>query len=210
MSSQGTSLTPESEGLQLPEGIELLEKVGAGRFNRVYRVNYQGETLALKAYSPRAVDFYRKKFSKNIAVLEMAQNRQYRKVPELVPYTAKPIRVIGQDGQSSLCFLQEFIDGLTLDAVIAKVGHFPGSVMAAGESIDRVCEEKNLDGLDQFMQNVLVREVNGQWLPVLHDFKHVAQPRTGTVSGPSLLSRIGLGRKGMKRPGFLGQWDRLG
>ena len=173
MTTQGASLSPESEGLQLPEGIELIEKVGAGKFNRVYKATYQGETLALKAYSPRAVDFYRKKHKTNIAVFEMAQNRKFRKVSELVPFTAKPIRVIGQDGKSSLCFLQEFVDGISITQLAERLSHLPHSVMTAGETIDRVCEEQGIEGVDQFMQNILVREVNGNWMPALHDFKHV-------------------------------------
>lgn len=204
-------MDPQSEGLRLPEGLELLEKIGASKSASVYKASYMGETIALKAYTARAIDWYRKKQDVNLAVFEMSQNRAFRKVAALVPYTAKPLRVIGQDGQSSLCFLQEFVDGLSLGALTEKLGRVPGSLLTAGELIDRTCEDEGLEGLDQFMQNILLRERSGQWVPVLHDFKHIPVPRAATGKNSSLLARLGLGRKDSARAGagFLGEWRML-
>ena len=201
-------MNAQNAGLTLPAGIELIEKVAAGRMSTIYKARFMGETVALKNYSARAVDWYRKKHDRNIAIFEMSQNRNFRKVPALVPYTAKPLRVIGQDGSCSLCFLQEFVEGLTIDQLTAKLGRLPGSVLSAGELIDRTCRDEGLEGLDLFMRNVLLRESSGQWLPVLHDFKHLPTPRPSKASGGRFLARLGLGRqKVVGRTGFLKDWE---
>lgn len=195
--------------LDLPDGIEVLDPLGGGRYGQVYKARFQGEDVALKTYTQRAIDWYRKKLNVNIAVHEMARNREFRKVPALVPYTAKPLRVIGQDGKGTLCFLQEFIDGLTLEQLAEKVGHLPHSLLSAGKLIDRSCEEAGLEGVDTIMREVLVRQQSGQWVPVMYDFKHPPQARPARGGGGSLLARLGLGRGKTARSGFLQDWERL-
>jgi hypothetical protein len=207
--TQGLSLSPESEGLTLPNDLELLEVIGTGKLCRVYKAMYQGEMVALKSYSQQAVTLYRKKLNKNIAVFEMLQNRAFRKVPELLPYTAKPVRVIGQDGKLSLCYLQEFVDGPTLEELVSQTGHFPGSLITTGEAIDRICEEQGVEGVDQFMEGVRVREHAGVWTPIMFDFKHFPLPRTSSGNGGFFFRSLSLGKKGPPRKGFLKNWDEL-
>ena len=208
MTTQGSSLSPESEGLTLPPDLELLEILGTGKLSRVYKALYKGETVALKAYSMQAVNLYRRKLNKNIAVYEMLQNRNFRKVPELVPYSAKPLRVIGQDGKFSLCYLQEFIDGPNLEELTAQLGQLPGSVVSAGEAIERISDEKGIRGLDQLMKDVRMRENQGLWTPVLFDFKHIPADREKANKGNFLFKKLSFGRR-KGRPGFLGDWDEL-
>ncbi len=139
----------------------------------------------------------------------MSQNRAFRKVPALLPYTAKPIRVIGQDGRFSLCFLQEFIDGLTVEELGAKLGHLPEGLFQVGRVIAQTCEDEGIQGIDQFMRNTLVRKKAGQWFPVIHDFKHVPAEGSKKKSAPSFLSRLGLGGKGAQETGFIKEWRAL-
>lgn len=205
-SAQGSSISPESEGLILPPGLELLEKLGKGSMCTVYKAHYQGETVALKVYSDKAVKWYRDKHSSNIAVIEMAQNRAFRKVPALLPYTAKPIRVLGQDGRHTLCFLQEFVDGFTVEDLGAHLGTLPEGLIQVGQVIAQSCEDEGLEGIEQFMQNTKVREKAGQWFPVIHDFKHIPTETGKKKSGPSLLSRLGLGGKNRREARFVSDW----
>ncbi len=203
------TLDAAAEGLTLPPGIELLEKLGSGRAGSVFKAHYQGEVIALKAYKASAADWYKKKIGKNVAIYEMMQNREFRKHKELVDYTAKPLRVIGQDGSCSLCFLQEYVDGLTLEELGEQLGQFPGYLMRTGESIARTCEEKSLDGVDEFMKGVKFRQAsNKNWSPVMFDFKHVPSA-SGKNAGPGLLQRLGLNRGGQGPKGFLGDWQAL-
>lgn len=208
--AQGPGLTPESEGLVLPPGITLLEKTGSGRSCTVYKVTFQGETLALKSYTKDAINWYRNKKGLNIAVHEMMQNRAFRHVPELLPYTAKPVRVVGQDGSCSLCFLQEFVVGISVADLAARLGKLPGGLYEAGRKIANLCAEKELAGIDQFLHNTLVREHAHTWTPVIHDFKHLAQHSPSKSSeGPSLLARLGLRSKNPDEPAFIRHWRSL-
>lgn len=206
--SPPSTLDPADEGLNLPPGIELQEKLGAGRAGTVYKARFQGETIALKAYKVSAADWYRKKLDKNIAIYEMMQNRAFRKHKELVEYTAKPLRVIGQDGKCSLCFLQEYVDGVTLEQLNEQLGQIPGYLVRTGEMIARACEEHGLDGIDEFMKGVKFRQGANSWTPVMFDFKHVPSGASKST-GPSLFQRLGLNRRSQGPQGFVGEWQAL-
>jgi len=203
-----SGLDPAAEGLTLPEGIELLEKVGDGRAATVYKARFQGDIIALKAYKPNAAAWYKKKLGKNLAVYEMMQNRAFRKYPDLVNYTAKPLRVIGQDGKGSLCFLQEYVEGITLEALGERYGSIPGYLMKTGEMIARTCEEHSIKGVDDFMKGVRLRQNASTWVPVMFDFKHIPSDRPQEVK-PGFLQRIGLIKRPPLPPGFMGEWEAL-
>jgi len=204
--AQGSSISPESEGLSLPAGLELLEKIGTGSMCTVYKARHMGETVALKVYADKAIKWYRDRHHTNIAVFEMNQNRAFRKVPALLPYTAKPIRVIGQDGKFTLCFVQEFIDGPTVEELGTMLGGLPEGLLQVGQVIAKTCEEEGLEGIEQFMQNTRVRQKAGQWFPAIHDFKHIPAETQKKKSGPSFLSRIGLRAKASQEAAFVQQW----
>ncbi|MEM1412707.1 MAG: hypothetical protein AAGH19_10155 [Pseudomonadota bacterium] len=206
--SSAPGLDPAAEGLKLPAGIDLIEKVGSGRAATVYRARFQGDVVALKAYKPSAADWYRKKLDKNIAVYEMMQNRAFRKHKDLIKFTAKPYRVIGQDGKSSLCYLQEFVDGITIAELGDRYGSIPGYLMRTGEVIAQTCEERSIPGIDEFMRHCRLRQNASTWMPVMFDFKHIPaeRPKEGKKS---LLQRIGLDRKPPLPPGFMGEWESL-
>lgn len=201
-------LDPKAEGLDLPAGIELLEKIGTGSTATVYKATFQGDTVALKAYKASAADWYKKKLDKNIAVYEMMQNRSFRKHKELVDYTAKPYRVIGQDGKHSLCYLQEYVDGISIEELGQRYGSIPGYLMHTGELIARACEEHSIAGIDQFMKDCKLRKVSSSWMPVMYNFKHVPS-NSGKDRKRSLLQRIGLDRRPPLPTGFMGDWEAL-
>lgn len=206
--TQAPGLDPQAEGLRLPPGLELLELIGKGRAATVYKVRFQGEILALKAYKKSAADWYRKKLDKNIAVYEMMQNREFRKHKDLVTYTAKPIRVIGQDGKLSLCFLQEYVDGITIEELGERYGKIPGYLMSTGAMIARTCEEHSIKGVDEFMTGAKLRQSASTWVPMMFDFKHIPADRPKEVK-PSLLERIGIKKGPPLSPGFMGEWEAL-
>lgn len=205
---QGPGISATEAGLNLPDDIELLEKLGESKLSTVWKARYSNEDVVLKAYSKRAESAWRKKLDKNIAVFEMLQNRAFRHRPELVTYTAKPIRVIGQDGKHSLCFIQEFIDGVSIEEVARREKGLPGAVIRTGETIARVCEEKKIGGIDQFMADVICRRQGENWVPVIHDFKHIPEDPKKPGSAP-LLSRLGLGNRYGNATGFLREWHKL-
>ncbi|KAA9130914.1 hypothetical protein F3N42_11190 [Marinihelvus fidelis] len=204
--AQGTGISAAEAGLNLPADIELLEKLGGSKLTTVWRARHQGEDVVVKAYSDKAAAAWRKKLDKNIGVFEMLQNRAFRHQPELVNYTAKPIRVIGQDGKHSLCFLQEYIDGVSLEEVARTEKGLPGAVIRTGETIARVCEEKGIKGVDQFMADVIVRRQGDNWIPVIHDFKHIPEePRKKSATSP-LFAKLGFGSRPGAATGFMKDW----
>lgn len=202
-------MTAEQMGLRLPPELELGERLGENRWQVVYRAHYQGEDIVVKAYSESGANWYRKKLDKNIGVFEMLQNRSYRAKPELLPFTAKPIRVIGQDGSMSLCFLQEFVDGLTLEELATQEGGVPGYLMQTGESIARMCEEKQIKGINEFMQGVRFRKTGNAWTPVMFDFRHIPAEPKGSNEKPSFLSRLGFGSRRQETSGFMRDWEAI-
>ncbi len=175
MSKMGNieSAAAELGGLRLPQDLEPLEVAGQGSRSITFRANYRGDILAMKVYKPDAIKQFKKKHNKNIAVSEMSRNRAFRKIPELLPFIAKPIAVMGHDGKSTLMFLQEFIDGVPLKELAERNKGLPDSVLEAGETIVRNAELNELYELDLSMDDVLVRKQAGVWTPVLHDFNHV-------------------------------------
>ena len=165
----------EVGGLRLPSELEPLEVAGKGRRSITFRVNYRGDLLAMKVYRPKFIESYRKKYNVNIAVFEMSRNRAFRKVPELLPFAAKPISVMGHDGRCSLLFLQEFIEGVPLIELAEQNKGLPDSVLEAGETIVKVAEHNGLHDLDLDYKKILIREQAGIWLPVVHDFNLMPQ-----------------------------------
>lgn len=207
--AQGSGLTPESEGLRVPAGLDLMERLGASHWVVVYKARFEGDLIVLKVYTDAAADWYRRKLDKNVAVFEMMQNRKYRRVPELLPHTAKPLRVIGQDGRYTLAFMQEFVDGLTLEELGEVEGGIPGYLIRTGENLARVCEEKQIPGIDRFMNKCRFRREGNAWVPTMFDFKHPLPNDAGKQGRSSLLSRLGVGgARAGQAPGFLGIWQR--
>lgn len=202
-------MTAEQQGLHLPPDLELGERLGENRWQIVYRAHYQGEDIVVKAYSQSGAQWYRKKLDKNIGVYEMLQNRAYRAKPELLPFTAKPIRVIGQDGKYSLCFLQEFVDGPSLSELAASEGGVPGYLLQTGESIARTCEEKDIKGINEFMHGVRFRKEGNAWSPVMFDFRHIPAEPVQTREKGGLLSKLGIGRRRSETTGFMKDWEAV-
>ncbi len=199
----------EVGGLRLPAGLEVLEVVGSGRRSITFKARQGGEVVALKVYRPQFIARYRKKYNVNIAVFEMSRNRALRKIPELVSFTARPIRVIGHDGQHSLCFMQEFIDGVPLPELAKQHKGLPVSVLRAGEQIVRLAAKAGLHDLDLYYKNVLARQVGGQWLPVLHDFNLMPQHEHPPNPFLALAYRTGLRKKSHRDLRCLEQWRAL-
>jgi hypothetical protein len=165
----------EIGGLRLPPYLEPISVAGEGSRSITFKASYRGETVAMKAYRPEAAERYRSRYDVNIGVYEMSRNRAFRKVPGLLPYTAKPLSVIGHDGRYSLLFLQEFIDGESLTALAQRMNGLPESVVEAGENLVRTAEMNELHDLDLDPEKVLARQVRGVWQPALHDFNQMPQ-----------------------------------
>jgi hypothetical protein len=196
----------EVGGIRLPPDLEPLEVAGEGRRSITFRASHRGDIVAMKVYRPEFVEKYRKKFDVNIAVFEMSKNRRFRKIPELLPFAAKPLAVMGHDGKCTLMFLQEFISGIPLTELGERNKGLPDSVLEAGETIVRIAEMNELYDMDLFYKNVLVRKQHGVWLPVIHDFN--LMPQTEHPPNPflALALKTGMRKKSHRDYRCLEEW----
>jgi hypothetical protein len=187
----------ELGGLRLPAELEPLEVAGKGSQSITFRANYRGDILAMKVYRPEAIERFKKKYKTNIAVYEMSRNRKFRKIPELLPFTAKPIAVMGHDGKSTLLFLQEFIDGVTVKELAERNKGLPATVLEAGETIVRVAEMNGIYDLGLSPDSAMVRKQSGSWSPALYDFNQPPHPEK--PSGGFFSKAFGGGNKKSKK-----------
>ena len=165
----------EIRDLKLPPGLLPIELAGEGRRSVTYKAERQGEIVALKVYREEFIVKYQQRFGINIAQFEIKRNQQFYDIESLRPYAARPIEILGIDDDYSLCFLQEFIVGLTL-VELANIMHgLPLSVLDAGRFICQTAEDAGMHDLDIFYKNVMVRKQGDTWLPVLHDFNMIPQ-----------------------------------
>lgn len=163
------------DDLSLPEDLVLIGFAGQGRRSTTFKVNYLGQTVALKVYRKEFVEKYQQRYKLNIAQFEMTRNQAFYALDALRPYAAKPLKVLGVEDGYSLCFLQEFIDGPSLVELAEQAKGLPKSVLDAGRLICEQAEASGLHDLDLFYKNILVRKQADEWLPVIHDFNLVPQ-----------------------------------
>jgi len=185
----------EMNDLKLPENLVPLSLAGEGRRSVTFKAKYKGEVVALKVYRKEFIHKYQQRYGLNIAEFEFARNQAFFAVNELQPYAARPIKVLGLADGYSLCFLQEFIDGPSLVELAQKNSGLPQSVLDAGHLICEKAEAAGLHDLDLFYKNVLTRERNGAWLPVIHDFNLVPQYQYPPNPFLALAYLIGLRKK---------------
>jgi hypothetical protein len=196
----------ESATPRLPAGLQLERPLGAGRRSEVWAVRYRGEPAALKLYRDAFVEKYRNRYGIDIAVFEFARNQAVRAVPGLAPYAARPLAVIGRDDGCSPGFVQERIDGVPLPAFARRAGGLPDSVLEAGAFIVRRAEAAGLHDLDLYYENILLRERDGRWLPVLHDFNLLPQHLYPPNPFLAFAYRVGLRRKSHRDYRCIRQW----
>jgi len=163
--------------LNLPPDVVPVDLAGQGRRSVTFRAEYLGEVVALKVYRDEFIHKYQQRYALNIAQFEFERNRAFYAIGPLRPYAAQPKKVLGVDDGCSLCFLQEFISGLTLVELAKSNRGLPQSVLEAGKLICDKAEASGLHDLDLFYKNVMVRRQNDTWLPVLHDFNLLPQYR---------------------------------
>jgi RIO-like serine/threonine protein kinase len=194
---------------RLPRGLELGEPIGEGRRSTVYEAQYQGRQLALKLYRPAFVEKYRRQYGVNIAAFEMARNRAFRSVPGLRPFAAEPVATFGVEDDFSPAFAQERIHGISLVALGQQQKGLPVSVLRAGEQIVALAEAAGLHDLDLYYKNILLRELKGEWRPVLHDFNLMPQHMFPPNPFLAAAYRLGLRRKSHRDHRCLRQWKRF-
>jgi MFS family permease len=205
----GAAVEPNLEGLRLPPDITIGPVIGEGKRSITLRGVFHGEPVVLKVYRRQHVDKYRQRFSLNIAEFEYQRNLAFFSVDALRRFAAKPITVTGVDDSFSLCFIQELIEGITLTQLAEQMGCVPDETLRAGELIVRAAELEGLHDIDLTYDNILVRETESGWMPVIFDFNLLPQHLYPPNPVLAFAYRIGLRRKSHRDYRAIRDWSKL-
>lgn len=193
----------------LPAEVALDGLAGEGRRSVVYRGRFGGQVVAVKVYRPAFVQKYRDRYDVDIAAFEMERNRAVRRAPGLRRFAARPLAVVGGSGGYDLAFVQEFIDGISLVELGRREKGLPASVLDAGHAILAGAEAAGLFDLDLYYRNILVRRLEGAWIPALHDFNLLPQHMFPPNPFLALAYRLGLRKKSHRDRRCIAQWERF-
>lgn len=195
--------------LRVPGSVELGPLAGRGQRSITFRATCGGEQVALKVYRRKFIDKYRRRYGLNIARYEYERNVAFRAVETLRPYAAKPVGVFDDEAASSLCFLQEFVDGVSLKELAAREGGVPPETLAAGRRIVAAASAAGLYDLDISTRNIMVRRTEAGWMPVVYDFNLVPQYLYPPNPFVALAYWSGLRRKSHRDHRAIRNWARL-
>jgi hypothetical protein len=163
--------------LRVPESVEIGPLAGRGRRSITFRATHAGERVALKVYRRTHIEKYRRRYGLNIARYEYERNMAFYSIDALRPFAAKPIAVFDDQTLCSLCFAQEFVDGVSLKELAVREGGVPPETLDAGRRIVAAASAAGLFDLDIGTRNVMVRRTEEGWMPVVYDFNLVPQYR---------------------------------
>ena len=122
------------QALRVPRSVKLGPLAGRGKRSITFRATCGGEHVALKVYRRKFIDKYRRRYGLNIARYEYERNVAFHALETLRPYAAEPVGVFDDEAASSLCFLQEFVDGISLKQLAAREGGVPPETLEAART----------------------------------------------------------------------------
>ena len=197
--------------LKLPPDINIIQEIGAGRRSRVYLAEYQGKDVVVKVYRSKYIEKYQRQYKVNIGEFEFERNKLAYGTESISKYIAKPYTLLTNEDGYTLSFIQEYIDGIWLEDLIANNQGLPREVLEAGYYIVREAAKIGLYDLDISPGNIRVKQnANGTWQPKLYDFnlmpQHIRSPNPFMALGFKLRLRS----KNHRDYRSLKHWERLG
>ncbi len=195
--------------LRLPPQVEIESIVGRGKRSITFRAAHAGAPVALKVYRRRFIDKYRRRYGLNIARYEYERNVAFHAVDALRPFAARPIAVFDDAAVCSLCFVQEFVVGVSLKELAARQGSVPPETLEAGQRIVFAASAAGLFDLDISTRNIMVRRTAAGWMPVVYDFNLVPQYLFPPNPWVALAYRSGLRARSHRDHRALRNWARL-
>jgi len=215
MTARETAVDPSGHAadlgqpLRVPAGVELGPLAGRGQRSITFRARHAGREVAMKVYRRKFVEKYRLKYRLNIARYEHERNRAFHAVDALRPYAAEPLGLFDDEVASSLCVLQEFVDGILLKELVAREGCVPPETLEAGRRIVAAASAAGLYDLDIGTRNIMVRPSEAGWMPVVYDFNLVPQYLYPPNPFLALAYWSGLRRKSHRDHRAVRNWARL-
>ena len=196
--------------IKMPDEIEVLKFLGRGRRSFSYKARYDGHNAVIKIYRKEFIEKYDNKCNIDIAEFEFERNTTLYNIEQIRHYIARPFKVFAKNSSYTHSFIQEYVEGITLKQLIAKLGYLPSEVLDAGYKIVRNAESFGVHDLDISVGNILVVEENEGWAPKLYDFnllpQHMSPPNFIMAAG----IKLGLRNKSHRDYRSLKNWQRRG
>lgn len=174
------------------DNLTLGPPIGRGRRSVVYAGWWSGEPVVVKQYTPQSVRKYRCRYRVSIAQFEHDRNAAFYAVPDLRPFTAKPIAWTTSSAATGELFVQEQVDGIDLRELLDETGRLPGAVLRSIDRVVHVASGHGLYDIDMSPSNFRMQPDGDGWRPVLFDFNLMPQHLHAPNPFVALLYRTGL------------------
>ena len=198
------------QDLTLPEEIQVIEFMGRGRRSFSYKGKYENQGVIIKVYRNEFVEKYKSNHNIDIAEFEFQRNSKLYSIDAIRPYIAKPYKFFPIDSNFTHSFIQQYVEGITLKQLIARLGYLPNEVLNAGYKIVRLAESEGIHDIDISVGNILVVDNDGVWIPKLYDFNLLPQHISAPNPFMAFCFKVGLRRKSHRDYRSLKNWKRRG
>lgn len=170
-------------------GLEIGERIGAGRRSEVYEGRFRNREVVVKVYRSAAIERNLRKIGQPIARFEYERNEQLYRAAGVSRYVAEPIGYVVTDDLQF--FVQERISGTLYYYHATRHGTPPG-VRAHLDRLLGACHAAGIYDLDLHAMNVLLqRDTDGELIPRMFDFNQI--PDALSARNPLITAGIRLG-----------------
>ncbi len=159
----------------LPSDIEMVHLLGQGQRSVGYEGRWRGRRVAIKCYQPDFITKYQRKYGVDIAQFEFDRNAAFRALPGLAAMTAEPLRVLRAADGHTPAFVQEFVEGPDIRALIRRLGYLPFELVRRARYAIETAQAHGLHDLDMNDSNVRAVQDGDGWRPVFFDFNLMPQ-----------------------------------
>ena len=190
----------------LPADIELVRRLGEGQRSVGYEARWRGRRVAVKCYRPEFVAKYRRRYGVDLAEFEFGRNAAFRALPGLAGLCPEPLRALTAAEGFSTAFVQEYVEGPDIRALIAQLGYLPFELLQKARLAVDTARAHGLHDLDINDSNVrAVQDADG-WRPLICDFNLMPQHLHAPNPLRALQFRLGLRDKSFRDYQCLDIW----
>jgi hypothetical protein len=178
--------------LNLPAEIKLGKLLGKGRRCTAFAAEYAGEQVAVKTYRIEAMTKCQHRYGMTAPAFEHSRNSDLYGIEAIRRFIARPIAVFGEGDGYSHAFIQQLVEGISLNTLIEQLGAVPPETVAALQTVVNEAHGAGLYDLDLGPKNIRVRGTSEGWQPMLFDFNMLPQYLATRSPVAVLLYKVGV------------------